>query len=220
MAVLLAAAALLGIALLASAQLTDPLPGSLPAGPRPAGPAPPGPAAAPALQPTKPSPAPTATPPAAPRPPLPGRDLRPTRIRIPALGIDRRPVPLGVLDDGSLEAPHRYNDVGWWKDGPLPGSGGNTVVVGHVDSKTGPAVFYGLASLQRGDHVAMTRRDAPAIQFRVRSVQRFPVTDLPADRVYRRDGPSGLVLITCGGEYDHAAGRYLDNVVVFADRAR
>ncbi|MDQ3430788.1 MAG: class F sortase [Actinomycetota bacterium] len=150
----------------------------------------------------------------------PGRDLRPARIRIPALDVDRRPVPLGVLDDGSLEAPRRYPDIGWWKDGPLPGAKGNAVVVGHVDSETGPAVFYGLSSLAPGDQISVTRRDAFAVRFRVRSVQRFPLEDFPAKRVYRRDGPSGLVLITCGGTYDRAAGRYLDNVVVFADRAR
>jgi len=147
-------------------------------------------------------------------------DTRPARVRIPALGIDRRPVPVRVLDDGSLEAPRRYTDVGWWKDGPLPGAEGNAVLVGHVDSETGPAVFYGLTSLQRGDPIAVTRRGASAVRFRVGGVQRFPLEDFPAGRVYRRGGRSGLVLITCGGKYDRAAGRYLDNVVVFADRAR
>lgn len=101
---------------------------------------------------------------------LPERDVRPVRIQIRALGIDRRPVPLRVLEDGSLEAPRRYSDVGWWQDGPLPGAGGNAVVVGHLDSETGPAVFYGLASLRRGDLVAVTRRDASTVRFRVRSV--------------------------------------------------
>ncbi|MBA3530008.1 MAG: class F sortase [Propionibacteriaceae bacterium] len=148
------------------------------------------------------------------------RDLRPARIRIPALRVDRGPVPLRVLEDGSLEAPPRYVDVGWWQDGPLPGAAGNTVVVGHLDSKTGPAVFYGLAALRWGDEVTVTRRDASTVHYRVRSVQRFPAKDFPATRVYRRDGPPGLALITCGGQYDRTAGRYLDNVVVFADRAR
>jgi len=144
------------------------------------------------------------------------RGRLPARIRISALGINRRLVPLSVLDDGSLEAPDRYADVGWWRNGPLPGSPGNAVVVGHVDSKTGPAVFYGLASLQRGDRVEVTRRNASPALFWVRRVERFPVKDFPADRVYRHGGPSGLVLITCGGKYDEAVGRYLDNVVVFA----
>ena len=145
--------------------------------------------------------------------------LRPARVRIPLLAVDRRPVPLRVLGDGSLAAPRHYRDVGWWKDGPLPGTRGNAVVVGHVDSETGPAVFYGLASLQRGDQIMVTRRDSVTVQFAVRSVERFPLDHFPANRVYRRGGPPGLVLLTCGGKYDRAVGRYQDNVVVFASPA-
>jgi len=145
--------------------------------------------------------------------------LRPARVRIPLLAVDRRPVPLRVLGDGSLAAPRHYRDVGWWKDGPLPGTRGNAVVVGHVDSETGPAVFYGLASLQRGDQIMVTRRDSVTVQFAVRSVERFSLDHFPANRVYRRGGPPGLVLLTCGGKFDRAVGRYQDNVVVFATPA-
>lgn len=231
-ALVLAAAILLTGTLLSPAQVTDSLAGSVPASPGPA-------ATVPTPDPHRPTPVLTTTGAAAlpqtvsgakprgarlpsaqaPRPSAPSeRSLRPERITIPVLGIDRRPVPLHVLGDGSLQAPPRYDDVGWWKNGPLPGSAGNAVVVGHVDSTTGPAVFYGLATLQRGDQMAVTRRDAAVVRFRVRNVQRFPVADFPADRVFRRSGPPGLVLITCGGTYDRVAGRYLDNVVVFADR--
>ncbi len=147
------------------------------------------------------------------------QDLRPARVRIPLLAVDRRLVPLRVLGDGSLAAPRRYRDVGWWKDGPLPGASGNAVVVGHVDSETGPAVFYGLSSLQRGDQIMVTRRDSVTVRFTVHSVERFPLEHFPANRVYRRGGRPGLVLITCGGNYDRAVGRYQDNVVVFASPA-
>ena len=147
----------------------------------------------------------------------PQRDLRPDRIRIGALGLDRRLVPLRVLRSGSLAAPRRYSDIGWWRDGPQPGVGGNTVVVGHVDSRTGPAVFHGLASLQSDIPITVARRDGSLLRYRVDSVQRFPVEQFPANRVYRRNGAPRLVLITCGGRYDRSSGRYIDNVVVFAD---
>jgi hypothetical protein len=147
----------------------------------------------------------------------PQRDLRPDRIRIGALGLDRRLIPLRVLRNGSLAAPRRYSDIGWWRDGPQPGVGGNTVVVGHVDSKTGPAVFYGLASLRPGASITVGRRDGSLLRFRVKTVRRFPVEQFPANRVYRRNGAPRLVLITCGGRYDRSTGRYTDNVVVFAD---
>lgn len=125
-----------------------------------------------------------------------------------------------MLGDGSLEAPRRPADLGWWQDGPPPGTGGNAVIVGHLDSTTGPAVFYGLASLKSGDKVTVTRGDGSAARFRVRGVEQVPVTDFPAERVYRRSGPAGLVLLTCGGVYDRSAGRYVDNVLVFASPVR
>ncbi len=124
---------------------------------------------------------------------------------------------LGVLPDGSLEAPEDFDQVGWWQDGPRPGEEGATVVVGHVDSKGGPAVFYELSSLRAGDIVRIHRKDWNASIFRVREIDRFPKDKFPSDRVYRRSGPPGLVLITCGGKFDRAAGHYLGNVVVFAD---
>lgn len=41
---------------------------------------------------------------------------------------------------------------------------------------------------------------------------------LDAD-LFRADGPVRLVLITCGGTFEAAAGRYADNVVVVAHPA-
>ena len=141
----------------------------------------------------------------------------PARVLIPKLKVDQKLVGLDVLPDGSLEAPREYSQVGWWQDGPVPGQPGAPVLVGHRDSPTGPAVFYGLESLRPGDTVQVYSKDWTNSTFRIRKVEQFPRDRFPSDRVYRRSGSSGLVLLTCGGQYDRAAGRYLDNVVVFAD---
>ncbi len=141
----------------------------------------------------------------------------PARVLIPRLKVDQKLVGLDVLPDGSLEAPRQYSQVGWWQDGPVPGQPGAPVLVGHRDSPTGPAVFYGLESLRPGDTVQVYSKDWTNSTFRIRKVEQFPRDRFPSDRVYRRSGSSGLVLLTCGGQYDRAAGRYLDNVVVFAD---
>ncbi len=141
-------------------------------------------------------------------------------MRIPRLGIDARPVPLTLGDDGSLADPERPADIGWWREGPLPGAQGNAVFVGHLDSKTGPAVFYDLKSLKPGDLVFVRGSAGSDLSFRVREVEQFPISAFPTDRVYRSGGKPGLVLLTCGGSYDRAAGRYADNVVVFADADR
>jgi hypothetical protein len=47
-------------------------------------------------------------------------------------------------------------------------------------------------------------------------VARFSKSRFPSRAVYGAIDHAGLRLITCGGTYDAARHRYLDNVVVFA----
>jgi sortase (surface protein transpeptidase) len=113
--------------------------------------------------------------------------------------------------------PDDYDDVGWWNGGPAPGEAGAAVVVGHVDSLTGPAVFYGLSDLQRGDLVSVWEKDGPRSTFEVRKTIFYDRDDFPSDRVYRSQGRPSLHLLTCGGSFDDETGEYTGNVVVFAD---
>lgn len=143
----------------------------------------------------------------------------PTRVRVPDLRVDRPLVPLSVKG-GTLEAPGAYRDVGWWRDGPAPGEKGAAVLVGHVDTRTGPAVFYGLSRLTRGDRVEIERGDGSRAVFVVDRVALYDRDRLPAARVYRAGGRPGLNLLTCGGRFDRAQRRYTGNVVVFTHLAR
>ena len=52
--------------------------------------------------------------------------------------------------------------------------------------------------------------------FAVRRVARFPKAEFPTDAVFGSADRAELRLVTCGGLYDEATHRYLDNVVVFA----
>ena len=40
-----------------------------------------------------------------------------------------------------MGVPKGFDTVGWFGEGTKPGAPGNAVMAGHVDSKTGPAVF-------------------------------------------------------------------------------
>src|SRR3954470_18239102 len=95
------------------------------------------------------------------------RAARPTRIQIGAIGVSARIVPLGLARDGSMGTPKRFSDAGWYEPGARPGEAGPAVIAGHVDSKTGPAVFYRLGELRRGDVVRIVRSDRSAVRFRV-----------------------------------------------------
>lgn len=139
----------------------------------------------------------------------------PASVDIPALDLHESLTGLDVVDS-TLQAPQRWNQVGWWQDGPVPGEAGSAVVVGHVDSPTGPAVFYGLSALVEGDTISVRRVDNSTAKFRVSSTELVSRSYFPSEQVYRRDGRPTLSLLTCGGTYDHDLGSYDSNVLVTA----
>lgn len=180
-----------------------------------------GPAAAPApatpVIAVPPLPAPSATPPSpASRIVLPRS--APTRIVIPAISVDAPFTDLSLNTTGQLNAPppDDTNLVGWFKDGVTPGERGTSVVAGHLDTKTGPAVFVELSKLKPGNTVSITRKDGKTATFKVDSVETFSKAAFPSARVYNDAPTAELRVITCGGAYDKKAQDYKDNVVVFA----
>ena len=177
------------------------------------------------------SPRPAPTPPAAARPPLPRpaaphrphrhrvhrpRAAPPARLQIPAIGVDTALVRLGLDPAGALEVPRRFEVAGWWTGGVRPGERGPAVIAGHVDSYTGPAVFFRLGTLRRGNRVVVERRDGSRLRFTVRRVEHYAKQRFPARRVYGPTRRPELRLITCSGAFDYSTGHYLDNTVVFA----
>ena len=127
---------------------------------------------------------------------------------------------LGRAADGSIEVPARFDVAGWFAEGPRPGQPGPAVVLGHVDSRTGPAVFYRVAALPRDARGrAWTGRTGVRSAFRVSGTQRVPKLEFPTDLVYGPTLEPSLRLVTCGGSFDRAARNYRDNVIVYADPA-
>jgi sortase (surface protein transpeptidase) len=137
------------------------------------------------------------------------------RIRIPAIGVDAEVVRLGLNRDRTLQVPARSSQAGWWTGGAVPGRRGTAVIVGHVDSRAGPAVFFRLRRLRPGDRVAVTLPGRPAARFRVQRKEEFSKSRFPTRRVYTPTRAPSLRLITCGGRFDESTGHYRDNVVVF-----
>jgi hypothetical protein len=143
----------------------------------------------------------------------------PVRIEIPAIGVRAPIIRLGLNPDRTLEVPKDFGDTGWWSGGPRPGEPGPAVIAGHIDSYTGPAVFYRLRDLDPGDAIAVVRRDGSRTRFTVLGSEQYPKTHFPTDRVYGRTSGPTLRLITCGGAFDESTGHYVDNTVVYARAA-
>jgi sortase (surface protein transpeptidase) len=177
-----------------------------------------GPAEAP--EPAPPSPtvsqhaSPSPSPP--PEPSEPNQLANPVRVRIPAIGVDARVVPLAIDSQGTLEAPDRFDVAGWNRDGPEPGEDGTAVIAGHVDSRSGPAVFFRLRELADSDLIHVDRADGTTATFEVTDLARYDKDRVPSDDVYGSTGRTELRLITCGGEFDQSRRSYRDNVIVFA----
>jgi hypothetical protein len=91
------------------------------------------------------------------------------------------------------------------------------VILGHVDSRNGPGVFFPLAGLAPGTEVHVDRADGSTASFRVTSVVNVTKAGFPTDGVYAPTLQPSLRLVTCGGPFDQAAGSYRDNVIVSAD---
>jgi sortase (surface protein transpeptidase) len=140
----------------------------------------------------------------------------PARLQIPVIGVSTPLVRLGRLPDGSIEVPHAWNTAGWYDQGPRPGQPGPAVILGHVDSKSGPAVFYRLRDLRPGDIVRVGLTDGRTLVFRVQRTERYPKDKFPTEAVYFPTLDRELRLITCGGDFDYAKGSYVDNIVVYA----
>jgi hypothetical protein len=144
----------------------------------------------------------------------------PARLEIPAIGVSTRLVRLGLLADGTMEVPRDYGVAGWFTGGPMPGQLGPAVIAGHVDSKTGPAVFYRLRDLRPGDQIRVVRADGRVVRFEVESLARYPKRDLPEEEVFGATTTPALRLITCAGDFDRSQRSYRDNLVVSAIRVR
>ncbi|WP_370518226.1 class F sortase [Micromonospora sp. AMSO31t] len=142
----------------------------------------------------------------------------PVRLAVPAIKITAPVTPVGQARDGSIAVPPltEHHQTGWYNRGAVPGDPGRAIIVGHVDTKSGPAVFYRLHELKPGDRIEVTREDRSVVTFKVDTVEYFDKANLPADRVYGESGPAELRLITCGGEWVGGHTGYQDNVIAFA----
>jgi hypothetical protein len=145
---------------------------------------------------------------------------RPRRIRIPAIGVGARVIPLGLNPDGTMQTPRSFSVTGWYKPWREPGERGSAVITGHVDSVSGPAVFYRLRELRRGNIIRIGRADGSVIRFRVEGLERWPKAAFPSHRVFRPTRISTLRLVTCSGNFDASTGHYVDNTIVYAARVR
>ncbi len=165
-----------------------------------------------------PPPAVATTPPTA--TPLP-RAGQPTRLRIPVIRVDAAIEYVGLTPDGAMDIPKAYANTAWYEPGTRPGDQGNAAIAGHIDSKTGPAVFWDLPKLAVGDEIFVVGDDGNERRFVVTGRESYRRTDAPLERIFGSTTARQLNLITCdpSSAFDRKKGEYASNVVVYAELA-
>lgn len=152
-----------------------------------------------------------------PAPLVPAPVGRPTRVLVPAIGVDEALTGVGLQPDGEMAMPD-FGDAAWYDRGPRPGAPGPAVVVAHVHGPAGDDVFARLHELRPGDRITVRRTDGSST-FVVRGSELAPKEALPYERIWSTTDQPVLRLITCGGRPDPQGGGYPANTIVYADLA-
>lgn len=142
----------------------------------------------------------------------------PVSIAIPSIAVSSDLIGLGLEADRTVEVPQNGDDAGWYELGTSPGQPGSAVILGHVDSVEGPAVFHRLRELVPGAQVRVTLADGAVETFEVSHLETIRNDEFPAQRVYAgTPGRPTLNIVTCGGDYDADSGGYQSNVIAYAE---
>ncbi|MGW1339567.1 class F sortase [Kribbella sp. NPDC002412] len=144
----------------------------------------------------------------------------PTRLVVPAVGIDVPVRAVGVAADGQMELPPNPATIGWYRFGPGPADDrGSMVLGGHLDSKEyGVGPLIRLRKVRAGQLIRISSYGGRTTTYRVDSVREITKRRLPLAELFDRTGPHRLRVVTCGGGYDPDNGGYQQNLVVSATR--
>lgn len=135
----------------------------------------------------------------------------PVQLIVPRLQIDAPVVAISGAS-GALLPPSDPLMIGWWVEGPKPGSAeGTALLTGHTVHYGGGA-FDHLASLAVGDHFRI-RTAKGVITYVVQRVRKYTTGRLAQDSksLFRLTGDPKVLLITCS---NWNGTIYLDNTVV------
>ena len=139
----------------------------------------------------------------------------PVRLRVPAVAVDAPIVGLGLDAHGAIDVPKQWGDVGWYRPGVPPGAVGPAVLVGHYDSKSGPAVFYRLGSVLPGDQLVVVGASGASVTFLVDRLEEVSKAAFPVQEVYGPVTRPEIRVITCDGAFDEKTHHYVNNLVVY-----
>ncbi len=140
----------------------------------------------------------------------------PERLQIDSIDIDAEFEYVGIDDKGNMDVPQEWDNVAWYEPGTVPGDVGSSVIAGHYDSDTGPAVFYDLNELEVGDEVRIVTEDGEELVFEIYEIESVHVDDADTGKIFGDTDERNLNLITCEGVWDTSEGMYDHRLIVYS----
>ena len=141
--------------------------------------------------------------------------ITPSRLRIPAIGVDAWIGAVGLRNDGSMDVPDNLWTSSWLARGPRPGQAGNAVIAGHRGVGS-PALFSHLENVQPGDQIFVSDAAGHQLTYVVTRVASLDLSSSTQVAVFGPTSSQQLVLITCLGRYVPSARTYDHRLVVFS----
>lgn len=142
------------------------------------------------------------------------KGMEPQTIEIPSIGVKATVQPTGVLENGEMGVPDDPDEVGWFEPGYKVGAKGHSVLAGHVDSTTGPAIFYDLKDVEVGEQVIITDSTGREMVFEVTNKVSYKTEEAPIREIFGPSNQQMLNLITCTGTFNRDVGSHDQRLVV------
>lgn len=143
---------------------------------------------------------------------------KPVSLQIGKIGLDAQVETIEIVN-GVMQNPTGPWIVSWYKETAKPGQVGNIVIAGHLDYwDVGPAVFYNITQVAKGDTVAITGDDGQVYTYAIEWLKNYDVANAPIQEIVGPTKDESLTLITCGGPFDYNTGHYLQRTVVRSHR--
>lgn len=138
----------------------------------------------------------------------------PVSIQIAKAGVDAQVETIEIVD-GVMQNPTGPWVVSWYKETARLGEVGNAVMAGHLDYwDVGPAVFYNISQLTKGDTIEVFGDDGEVYTYVVDWLRNYDTANAPIQDIVGPTEDESLTLITCGGPFDYVNGVYLQRTVV------
>ncbi len=143
--------------------------------------------------------------------------ITPVKLSIPSIGVDATVEQVGNTASGAMATPKNFMDVAWYALGTKPGDTGNAVFAGHVNNAlTKAGVFEHLADVSLNDRIIVTDGSGNSLTYVVQDIEDYSDQGAPLGDIFSNATASGVVLITCAGDWDAKAHSFDKRLVVFA----